>query len=34
MELVMDQRIVWDPARMKEVEEAKQMIDELTAKGY
>jgi len=33
-ELVMDQRVVWDQKRMKEVEEAKQFILKYKRKGH
>jgi carbamoylphosphate synthase large subunit len=33
-ELVMDQRVVWDRTRMKEVEEAKQFILKYKRKGH
>jgi len=33
-ELVMDQRIVWDRSKMKEIEQAKKMIMDYKRKGY
>ncbi len=33
-ELVMDQRIVWDKTKMKEIEQAKKMIMGFKRKGY
>jgi len=33
-ELVMDQRIVWDRSKMKEIEQAKKMIVDYKRKGY
>ena len=33
-ELVMDQRIVWDRSRMKEIEQAKKTIMDYKRKGY
>lgn len=33
-ELVMDQRIVWDQSKMKEIEQAKKMIMSYKRKGY
>jgi hypothetical protein len=34
MELVMDQRVVWDPRKLKEIDEAKKIIMDFKNKGH
>jgi hypothetical protein len=34
MELVMDQRVVWDPRKLKEIDEAKKIIMDFKRKGH